>query len=439
MKLSPHVCWAIALAISFLIQLRATLRGGYIGPDYPTHLARLIEWRKIFDFSTTSPPAYYLLGHLFYLVIGARNAFPITLSIIQSGSNAFALWWLFNFTERWFASRLIHLACVLFLTFLPPRLIHDTTLGTDCVTIPLFLLLVFVLDPFRIEQTSTKNAVIVGVALSLAIFSKYSFISAIPVILLLLLVLAKKRRWQLNRLFAFTGLALGLPVALSFYSFWASSRVHGYNTEKHWRQAGMPADMDYGDLFSVKTADVQLFKAPEYFKKEILVAHAHSYIALAHLGIFTDTMNLFQRLTVPQRIESVLIPDQKKRAQWKTSVMRLSMAFGVLWTTLALIATPWSFIIGVRRLLKDELRAEDLFAFFGLAFFLLMFLPIPFVQGGALFGYWTPRLILPSLVYFSVAIFLFIEKTLAARSEAIPLVLLTFVVLQCATEGLMLV
>ena len=72
------------LTVSFLVSVVASFRGGYIGPDYHTHLARLIEWPKIFDFGATNPPLYYLLGHGLFRIIGSSNAFPITLSILTA-------------------------------------------------------------------------------------------------------------------------------------------------------------------------------------------------------------------------------------------------------------------------------------------------------------------------------------------------------------------
>ena len=86
-----RVLWVCALGISFALSVFASLRGGYIGPDCYTHFERLTEWPKIFDFSTTSPPIYYLLGHGLFLLIGRNNASPITLSIAQAAINTLVL------------------------------------------------------------------------------------------------------------------------------------------------------------------------------------------------------------------------------------------------------------------------------------------------------------------------------------------------------------
>src|SRR5712691_6372738 len=88
----PRLLWAGALGVSVMLSIFAALRGGYIGPDYHTHITRLTEWGKVFDFSTTGPPTYYLLGHALFRLIGSNNAFPITLSILQAAVNATAMW-----------------------------------------------------------------------------------------------------------------------------------------------------------------------------------------------------------------------------------------------------------------------------------------------------------------------------------------------------------
>src|SRR6266480_4048732 len=132
----PRILWASALSVSFLLSVLATFRGGFVGPDYWVHLPRLIEWSRVFDFSTTSPPLYYLFGHAVFVLVGNSNAFPITLSIVQAAINTLAMWWFFLYSERRLQSPIIHLELTFFLTFLPVRVIHATTIGTDSMTIP---------------------------------------------------------------------------------------------------------------------------------------------------------------------------------------------------------------------------------------------------------------------------------------------------------------
>jgi 4-amino-4-deoxy-L-arabinose transferase-like glycosyltransferase len=434
-----RILWLFALGFSFVLSVFAAFRGGYIGPDYYTHFARLTEWRKIFDFSTTSPPTYYLLGHWLFLLIGSNNAFPIALSIAQSVLNMFAMLWFFGYTEQRFRSRLIHLAMVFFLAFLPVRVIHAATIGTDSMTVPLFVLVLFLLNRFLSEETpNVRSAVLLGLGIAVAVWTKYSFMAFIPAVFIILLTLWAEHRWRFLRFVAICALTLLLPSALALHSFWASSRVHGYNTEKHWLAKGEAPDMNYRDLLFVKHTDIQLFRAPEYFKREILESHRYSYLGLVHLGIFTDTMNLFQVLTVPQNFGSVLIPDQKTRQPWKTPVMRASMFLGVIWTVLVLVSVPWSLFHAFRNLIDRKLNREDVTAILGIAFFLIVFLLIPFVHGGALFGYWTPRLILPALLSFYLAAFLFTDRKIARGSTLIVGTVLVLVFVQCGLEAVML-
>lgn len=438
-RLGTRVMWGFALTLSFLISVFAAFRGGYIGPDYDTHFARLTEWHKIFDFSTTSPPTYYLLGHWLFLLIGSNNGFPIALSIAQSALNAFAMWWFFIYTEQRFRSRVIHLAMVFFLAFLPVRVIHAAVIGTDSMTVPLFVLVLFLLDRCLSEEIpDTWSAMFLGLGLAVAVWTKYSFMAFIPAVFLILLSVRAEHRWKFQRFAAICVLTLLLPSALALHSFWASSRVHGYNTEKHWLEKGEAPDMSYRDLLLVKRTDLQLFRAPEYFKREILQGHRYSYLGLVHLGIFTDTMNLFQVLTVPQHFGSVLIPDQKARQPWKTPVMQVSMCLGVIWTVLVLVSVPWSLFEAFRNLIDRKLNREDVTAVLGIAFFLIVFLLIPFVHAGALFGYWTPRLILPALLSFYLAAFSFIDTKIVRGSTPIACTVLLLALIQCGIEAVML-
>jgi DNA-binding beta-propeller fold protein YncE len=434
-----RILWLCAIGAALLLQVFAAFRGSYVGPDYPWHLERLLDWSKIFDFSKTSPPTYYLLGHAVFLVIGRNDAFPITLSIIQASINALALWWFFIYTERRFNSRLIHLGLVFLLTFLPVRVIHATVLGTDWTTIPSFVLLLFCFDKFLREAApSPLHATLFGFALALAIWLKYSFMALIPAVFLVLGGICISRKWGLRRFLAICAMSLAFPSALTLHSFWASSRVHGYNTEKHWIPKGEQPEMNYNDLLWVKSADLALFKAPQYWRDDIRVPHKHSYLGLSHMATFTDTMNLFQVLPGSHSIGRYLIPDFKVRRQWKTAIIQASMSLGVLWTLLALIGTPWLLFRATKDLYNGKLEREDVFAFFGGAYFLLMFLPIPFTDHSALNGYWTPRLILPPLLLFFCAGFLLIDRKIECKSKTIAEAVLTLVIAQSAIEIVML-
>lgn len=445
----PWVLWAWALGVSFLLSVFAAFRGGYIGPDYNTHLAHILQWKKMFEFSAMDPPVFSLIGQGFFKLLGRNNGFVITLSIFQSAINTLALWWFFRYTQPRFKSSLLHLAFVFFLTFLPVRIIHAACIGTDWLMVPLFILVLFLLEKFLSEETSTlRNAALIGLTLAVGVWSKYSFVALLPAVFVIFSFLWWKRRWRLKRFVTISLLSLMLPSVLLLFGYWKSSRVRGFTTQGIWLPKGVPAEMDYKDLFLLKRADLQLFKAPEMFTPVpedmgqyhygYRVAHRHSYLALSHMSTFTDTQNIFQDLPVPQSIDRHLIPDHHTRRPWKTPVNMASMALGTLWTLLALIGTPWLLFRAVRHLWKDKLEREDITALLGTAYFLLMFLPIPFLFSSMVWGYWTPRLILPSLLFFFLAAFLFLDRTVVRRSEKVAFDVLTLVLVQCGIEIVML-
>src|SRR5581483_5994634 len=348
----PRVLWLFALSVSFLLSVSAAFRGGYVGPDYCWHLERMLDSSRFFDFSTGDPPIYIILGHVLFRLIGKNDGFPITLSIIQAAVNTLAMWCFFLYTERCFKSPVVHLGFVFFLTFLPVRVIHSVTSGTDWMTIPVFVLLLYVFDNFLSDATSTqKNAAVLGLTLALGIWSKYSFMALLPALFAIFAFLWWKRAWKLQRFVSICALSLVLPSALVVYSHWASGYEKKAEARTLWLpKGGAPGqpDMNWKDLFSVKVRDLQLFKAPEYFRtpkhrgpqylsEDIRVGHKHSYLGLSHMATFTDSMNLFQDLPGPHSIERFLIPDFKVRRPWKTPVMVASMSLGAPWTLLALI------------------------------------------------------------------------------------------------------
>lgn len=445
----PRVLWAWALGISFLLSVFAVFRGAYVGPDYNTHLAHILQVKKMFEFSAMDPPVFGIIGHGFLWLLGRNNAFVITLSIFQAAINTLALWWFFRYSQPRFKSPLLHLAFVFFLTFLPVRIIHAVCIGTDWLMVPLFVLVLFLVERFLSEETSTpKNAVLIGLTLAVGVWSKYSFVALLPGVFVIFAFLWWNRRWSLKRFVTICVLSLMLPSVLLLYGYWKSSRVRGFTTEGIWLPKDKTAEMDYKDLFLVKRADLQLFKAPEMFTPQpedmgqyhygYRVAHKHSYLALSHMSTFTDTQNIFQDLPIPQSVDRHLIPDYHRRRAWKTPVNMASMALGTLWTALALIGTPFVLFGAARHLWKGKLEREDVTALLGTAYFLLMFLPIPFLFSSVVWGYWTPRLILPALLFFFWAAFLFLDRTIVKRSERIAFDVLTLVIVQCGIEIVML-
>ena len=447
-----RILWAYAVGVSFLISVLAIFRGGYVGADYNIHLARILDSRRFFDFSMPDPPIYVLLAHGLFRIIGRNNGFPITLSIIQVAINILALWWFFLYSERRFKSPVLHLAFVVFITFLPVRIIHAVSVGTDWMTIPVFVLVLFLFDRFLSEKTSTlKNAAFLGLALALGIWSKYNFMALLPAVFVILAFLWWNRGWNLKRFVTICALSLVLPSALLLYSYWESTRVKDAVAQTIWLpKGGAPGqpEMNWKDLLLVKANDVQLFGAPEYFGHEPFdvhnyylgyrVAHQHSFLALSHMGIFTDTMNLFQDLPGPQNVDRFLIPDLKTRRPWKTAVMVASMSLGTLWTVLALIGTPWIFVGAVKHLWRDKLEREDVAALLGIAFFLLMFLLIPFLYWTARTTAWTPRLYLVPLLCFFWAGFLLLDRTIVAKFKIFAFDVLTLVIIQSGIEMVML-
>ena len=119
--------------------------------------------------------------------------------------------------------------------------------------------------------------------------------------------------------------------------------------------------------------------------------------------------------------------------------MVASMSLGTLWTVLALMGIPWTFFGAVKHLWRDKLEHEDVAALLGIAYFLLMFLPIPFMYWTALTGSWAPRLSIVPQLYFFWAAFLLLDRTIVAKWKKTAFVVLALVIVQSGIEIAMLV
>jgi hypothetical protein len=156
------------------------------------------------------------------------------------------------------------------------------------------------------------------------------------------------------------------------------------------------------------------------------------------MATFTDSMNIFQELPSSHRLDRFLVPDFKIRRPWKTPVMQASMSLGTIWTVLALAGTPVLLFGAIKHLLRDQLQREDVAVLLGIAYFLLMFLPIPFVYWGALGGAWLPRYNLVPLLCFFWAGFLLLDRTVVAKWPSDAAIVLTLAIIQSGIEIVML-
>src|SRR5207244_6757217 len=117
----------------------------------------------------------------------------------------------------------------------------------------------------------------------------------------------------------------------------------------------------------------------------------------------------------------------------------LAMSLGIIWTASAFAGTAWLLFSALNGLVKGRLEREHITVLLGIAYFLLMFLPIPFVHAGALFGYWTPRLILPALLSFFLAAFLLIDRKIARQQTIVAVAVILLALVECAIEAVMLI
>ena len=193
------------------------------------------------------------------------------------------------------------------------------------MTIPVFVLVLFLFDKFLSEKTSTpKNAAFLGLALALGIWSKYSFMALLPAVFVIFAFLWWKRAWNLKRFVAICALSLVLPSALVLYSYWASTRVKDSVPQTMWiPKGGAPSQPEttWKDLFSVKPADLQLFSAPEFFRRKASDPYPSVFArrtdtATSRYGIwaFLPTSTICFRICPALRVSTVILSLISKHA-----------------------------------------------------------------------------------------------------------------------------
>jgi hypothetical protein len=182
--------------------------------------------------------------------------------------------------------------------------------------------------------------------------------------------------------------------------------------------------MNYGSIFGLRNADWHILDAPRYDDPpqltpnlflqqstsakdpyELLIDNKHSYLALLHLAIFTDILNIFQYDPTDFYFG--------QRSARNQRLMAVSVKTSIPFTAASIIC------VGILSLtmLPSRVRPRNKTYFnvqaaliLGLAWFanIVVFFPfIPTIYGS---GYWTPRLILPALIIFLLLTFYCLDR-----------------------------
>jgi len=256
-------------------------------------------------------------------------------------------------------------------------------------------------------------------------FAKFTFIG-LPVGVGVIALLAW--RWRLagrHRVMLLLGLTALLPGLVGLGLQLAANRALADTKQHHhfnWRGTG---EMTWRSLLGLKASDARIFDAPGYWDPGafdgksiffILKDNDFSYPALLHLATFTDVLDFSNGGS--KRSGRPRPQPQKAFSQW-------SVRLGVLFSVTALLAIAVFTFRTVRSVLQPQTPPRFgtiVWLVLGLNWYLPVVLPLPMMQYSYIWGYWLPRLVIPSLWAFGLCLFTFLDERVASRRFAVTAV-----------------
>ncbi len=442
--LSPVPRWetitlGLLLALFVAVGLNAISNDAFKGQDYSFHvgctnrlLGRPDAW---FAQDATNRPLIYWIAIDGIFLTDNRAPFAFT-AVVFLILNAGALGLLHDCSRRLIRSPVLRLSAVAFIALLPATVITSVVFAADGMATPPFVLLCWGLLRWS-EETSvfpaTIYAALAGLALVLGNFTKATFL-VLPAGVLVVGVLAWRWRHVTRAHFlALVALGVCAPAVVGGWLHLAARAALADEPPWHrftWTGTG---EMTWRSLFGLKPGDIRIFDAPGYWDTAggngqkvlpLLAANSYSYPALLHLGIFTDVLDFAYRGSTDAGTPRP--QPQKRFSQW---AVRTGVVFSVAWV-FAIVALIWRVRRAAHGPPQPPMFAATVCLVLGLTWFVPLVLTLPFIHHAYDWGYWLPRLILPSLWAFGLGFFCQIAD-LAGRKRLLISVVAGAVAVQC--------
>jgi hypothetical protein len=421
----------LASALHLIFQVNAALHHGWRGQDFTIHLnfiklatAQPLQFLTHYTDLRTNPPLFHYLASLVYKATGAIHYLEV-IALISACLNLTALLLLYGAIRDLFESMAIRLACLILLLFLPFAMIHAEVLAADALATPVFFLAVCALVRIATGKAQSRAAYIshlagLCAALLVGVGVKFTFGSLLIATVLCVLVLERARLLTRRRALLAVALVVILPGGTALFELATYLHDQVYRAGLNSRAR----EMNFRSVLFFRPHDVDILGAPGYYSPaaeqspaasetttqnyNLLMSNKHSYLALLHLGMYTDLLDIYQNP-----------PGTRSRANQRK--MALAVKAGIPFSLCMLLLTP---VMGFRSLYRTIIarKAEmSVIAIMSLAaglFFLNIALPMPFATNAYSAGYWTPRLVAPALLSFAVITFAAIDGLLRGRSKA---------------------
>jgi hypothetical protein len=405
----------LVLAAFLVVALSAIYNGAVGGQDFPLHLALteqlLRHPEKWFTRDITNRPLLYWIGGFCEKFSHGMYTFQLA-SIILTLSGTAALGLLHDATRRVISSPVIRVAGLALLAFLPLTVITTVVYAADTVASLPFVLAGWSVVRSLEQSSDRKAAAFAGLgclAFAVGNFSKATFLGLPAAVVFTLLALWRAGRLPARRGWMVFGLGVVLPC---LEGAWVSAECAREIAGEHaphsvnWKGTG---EVTLRTLVGVKRSDRRIFDAPEYFYTEmqdggpiypLLVANSYSYLALLHLGVFTDVMDLTNHALVPR-------PEpQRTAARW---AVRLGLVFslGAMVTVLGFwLRTLWALVRPACMPSAPALVWSSL----AMVWYVPIAGMLPFVDHAYIMGYWLPRLVLPAVWIFLLSSLVAVDR-----------------------------
>lgn len=434
--------WAVGaiLLVYLAVQANNLRHNVFIGQDNYFHfqstrqmLAHPGQWFRM-DF--TDRPLLYWVGAVCLRLTHATNSFWLPAGVFV-GLSTVALGLLHDSMRSFLRSPALRVGALAGVAFLPVTVITCVVYAADTAA-----MLPFVLAGWSLIRSAEAPdlrraagyALAAGAALCLGNLAKFTFIVLPAAVLFIIAVGWRRGRFSGRRALIVAGLAAVLPAGFS-------ARIYALNqvqtagisqTAFVWPGTG---ELTWRELLVPKRTDRRIFAAPIYWQHRtvegkmdfpLLEHHGYTYPALLHLAIFTDVLNFGIH---GYDLNQVLRPEpQQTMARW-------AVAIGLLFSVPAVAVvlgfwawTLWSLI----RPGSGPSAGPLVWGVFATAWYLPLVLTLPFVIGAYDFGYWLPRLVLPSIWGFALLLFAAIDRLAQGGRQWIAAAVTGLVLVQAA-------
>ncbi len=395
----------VILGLFVTVAFRAIHHNAMHGQDISTHM---IHTRRMLDVPglwftndiTFRPLLYWIGGWCVQFTNGTYGYQLASMIFTLAGATALAL--VHDATRRVIGTPVLRVAGIALIAFLPMTVITTVVYAADtAVSLPFILAgwaLMVCLEQ-AVERRAAGFAALAGLAFAIGNLTKATFLGLPAAVAIVMLLLWRSRRLSWRRAGVITVLTLAAPGLVGLWINQKAKRetagggtVHTFN----WKGTG---EMTFRSLLLVKDSDRRILDAPEYLttaKREtgdyypLLLENNYSYPALLHLGVFSDVLNFANNSVTP-------------RPEPARSAAKLSVRLGLAFTLPALIAVlvlilRTSVALAVPRLMPST--PALIWSVLALAWYLPIFLTLPFVAHVYVMGYWLPRLVMPSIWIF---------------------------------------